>query len=91
MALAPSDFGSFGDDLLVGNFGDGVINAYDPVTYAYKGQLQNASGTAIANAGCGRSSSAAMASETPRFSTFRQGLTRKRTASLDPSRLRPHW
>ncbi|MFL5767876.1 MAG: TIGR03118 family protein [Actinomycetota bacterium] len=28
LALAPSGFGQFGGDLLVGNFGDGTINAY---------------------------------------------------------------
>jgi uncharacterized protein (TIGR03118 family) len=30
MALAPSDFGKFSGDLLVGNFGDGRINAFRP-------------------------------------------------------------
>jgi len=30
MALAPSNFGDFSNDLLVGNFGDGRINAYNP-------------------------------------------------------------
>jgi uncharacterized protein (TIGR03118 family) len=30
MALAPGDFGRFSGDLLVGNFGDGEINAYAP-------------------------------------------------------------
>jgi uncharacterized protein (TIGR03118 family) len=30
LAQAPASFGSFGGDLLVGNFGDGRINAYDP-------------------------------------------------------------
>jgi uncharacterized protein (TIGR03118 family) len=30
MALAPSDFGQFSGDLLVGNFGDGHIDAYTP-------------------------------------------------------------
>jgi uncharacterized protein (TIGR03118 family) len=30
LALAPSGFGNFGGDLLVGNFGDGTINAYNP-------------------------------------------------------------
>jgi hypothetical protein len=30
VALAPSGFGSFGGDLLVGNFGDGHINAFNP-------------------------------------------------------------
>jgi uncharacterized protein (TIGR03118 family) len=29
LAIAPSDFGKFAGDLLVGNFGDGTINAYD--------------------------------------------------------------
>ena len=29
LALAPADFGAFGGMLLVGNFGDGRINAYD--------------------------------------------------------------
>ncbi len=28
--LAPAGFGQFGGDLLVGNFGDGHINVYDP-------------------------------------------------------------
>jgi uncharacterized protein (TIGR03118 family) len=31
VALAPAGFGSFGGSLLVGNFGDGRINAYEPV------------------------------------------------------------
>ena len=51
MALAPSGFGSFGGDLLVGNFGDGVINAFDPTSFALIGQLQSTPGTAIANSG----------------------------------------
>ncbi|MGZ4288183.1 MAG: TIGR03118 family protein [Solirubrobacteraceae bacterium] len=37
----PSGFGAFSGDLLVGNFGDGAIHAYDPVTGAAKGQLMN--------------------------------------------------
>jgi uncharacterized protein (TIGR03118 family) len=51
MALAPSGFGSLGGDLLVGNFGDGVINAYDPNTYAFIGPVADASGKPIANSG----------------------------------------
>jgi uncharacterized protein (TIGR03118 family) len=51
MALAPSGFGSFGGDLLVGNFGDGVINAFNPTTFAYVGSLSTAAGTSIANPG----------------------------------------
>jgi uncharacterized protein (TIGR03118 family) len=30
LALAPADFGRFGGDLLVGNFGDGRIHVFDP-------------------------------------------------------------
>ena len=51
MALAPAGFGTFGGDLLVGNFGDGVINAYDPVSFALKGQITDATGAPIANSG----------------------------------------
>jgi uncharacterized protein (TIGR03118 family) len=40
LVLAPSGFGKFSDDLLVGNFGDGRINAYDPHTGDFLGQLQ---------------------------------------------------
>jgi uncharacterized protein (TIGR03118 family) len=39
MTLAPADFGPFGGALLVGNMGDGTINAYDPSNGAYRGQL----------------------------------------------------
>lgn len=51
MALAPAGFGAFGGDLLVGNFGDGTINAYDPASFALKGQITDATGAPIANSG----------------------------------------
>jgi uncharacterized protein (TIGR03118 family) len=51
MALAPSNFGPLGGDLLVANFGDGVINAYDPNTYDFKGQVTDSKGAPIANPG----------------------------------------
>ena len=51
MALAPAGFGKFGGDLLVGNFGDGVINVYDPTSYAFLGQLTDATGNVITNSG----------------------------------------
>jgi uncharacterized protein (TIGR03118 family) len=51
MAVAPAGFGIYGGDLLVGNFGDGVINVYNPTTYAYLGQLADANGNVIANPG----------------------------------------
>ncbi|QNI37111.1 TIGR03118 family protein [Edaphobacter albus] len=49
LVLAPASFGPFGGDLLVGNFGDGTINAFDPSTFALKGQLQDANGKVIVN------------------------------------------
>jgi hypothetical protein len=41
ITLAPSSFGEFGGDLLVGNFSynAGEINAFDPVSGAYQGTL----------------------------------------------------
>jgi uncharacterized protein (TIGR03118 family) len=39
LALTPSDYGSLSDTLLVGNFGDGHINAYNVSTGAYVGTV----------------------------------------------------
>lgn len=47
LALAPANFGAFSNDLIVGNFGDGLINAYDPTTGAFAGTLQDFNGKAI--------------------------------------------
>jgi uncharacterized protein (TIGR03118 family) len=47
MALAPASFGVYGGDLLVGNLGDGLINVYNPTTYAYLGQLTDATGKPV--------------------------------------------
>jgi uncharacterized protein (TIGR03118 family) len=51
LALAPTGFGSFSNDLLVGNFGDGTINAFNPSTGAFLGQLDDASGNPLVNPG----------------------------------------
>jgi hypothetical protein len=47
VAIAPTDFGIFGGALLIGNFGNGLINAYNPTTYAYLGQLTDGTGTPL--------------------------------------------
>jgi len=50
LAMAPSDFGVFAGDLLVGNFGDGRISAYAKKgtdKWVYKGQLRHADGSPI--------------------------------------------
>lgn len=51
LALAPSDFGTLSGALLVGNFGDGKICAYDASTGAFIGTVGDANGTAIATPG----------------------------------------
>jgi len=44
MAIAPSNFGTFANDLLVGNFGDGKINVYDPANGTFIGTVSNKRG-----------------------------------------------
>jgi len=39
LVIAPSRFGSLSHDLLVGNFGNGIVNAYDPSTGSFRGTL----------------------------------------------------
>jgi uncharacterized protein (TIGR03118 family) len=46
MVLATGGFGTFSGDLLVGNFGDGLIQAYDPTTGQLQGTLTNKDGNA---------------------------------------------
>lgn len=48
LAVAPSSFGPMSGDLLVGNFGDGHINIYDPNTFAYLGQVLDANNQPVA-------------------------------------------
>jgi uncharacterized protein (TIGR03118 family) len=47
LAIAPRRFGPFGGELLVGNFGDGLINVYDPRSGRFQGQLKNEDGNPI--------------------------------------------
>ena len=51
LTMAPANFGAFGGDLLVGNFGDGTINAFDPVSGAYQGTLEDSNGDPLVNPG----------------------------------------
>jgi uncharacterized protein (TIGR03118 family) len=51
VALAPPTFGSLSNMLLIGNFGDGQINGYDPVTGIFAGTISASGGAAIANNG----------------------------------------
>jgi uncharacterized protein (TIGR03118 family) len=47
LALAPTGFGDVGGDLLVGNFGNGMINAFNPSTGAFVETLQDTGGVPI--------------------------------------------
>jgi uncharacterized protein (TIGR03118 family) len=51
LAVAPASFGRFGGDLLVGNFGDGEINAYAALPnghFEHRGELRGTDGKPIA-------------------------------------------
>lgn len=50
MAAAPATFGDFSNDLLIGNFGDGIINAYTTAGQ-FVGHLSNPAGQVIATPG----------------------------------------
>lgn len=51
IALAPAGFGGFAGALLVGDFGDGRINAFNPETGAWLGTINDANGNPFAAAG----------------------------------------
>jgi uncharacterized protein (TIGR03118 family) len=51
LALAPAAFGTLSNSLLVGNFGDGMINGFDPTTGAYVGSVVDSAGVAFAKPG----------------------------------------
>ena len=48
IAMAPGDFGVFNHRLLIGNFGDGWIHAYNAVTGKHEGYMIDANGHPIA-------------------------------------------
>jgi uncharacterized protein (TIGR03118 family) len=48
VALAPADFGTLSNAVLIGNFGDGKINAFAAGTGAFIGALADSNGAAIA-------------------------------------------
>ena len=50
IAIAPAGWGIFGGDILVGNFGDGKINGYDPKTGNFIAAMQSGT-TPVVNPG----------------------------------------
>ncbi len=84
ITMAPAGFGKFGGDLLVGNLGNGEINAFNPATGAFLGTLEDGSGNPIFNDGLW-----ALAFRSARVSirirfTSRRGSTARRTDYLAP-------
>lgn len=51
VAQAPTNFGQFSGDVLVGNFGDGTINAFDPTSGQFVGTLKLSNGAAFVQSG----------------------------------------
>lgn len=47
LAIAPASFGAFANALLVGNFGDGKINAFDQNTGAFLGTVNDQAGNPL--------------------------------------------
>ena len=48
VAIAPATFGKYASMVLVGNLGDGTINAFDPTSGALMGTLEDSTGNPIA-------------------------------------------
>jgi uncharacterized protein (TIGR03118 family) len=48
---ASANFGPLSNDILIGNFGDGTINAFDPVSGRFVAQIHDAAGMPITNPG----------------------------------------
>jgi uncharacterized protein (TIGR03118 family) len=51
LAMAPANFGKFSNALLVGNFGDGRINAFNPTSGKFLGQVSDIHKKPIVNSG----------------------------------------
>lgn len=49
--MAPASFGQFAGDILIGNFGDGVINAFDPQSGKWLGSVTDSNGRPLVNDG----------------------------------------
>ena len=51
VAMAPATFGQFANDMLIGNFGDGVINVFDPTSGKWLGAVTDSNGRTLVNSG----------------------------------------
>ncbi|HEV3293673.1 MAG TPA: TIGR03118 family protein, partial [Streptosporangiaceae bacterium] len=74
VTLAPPTFGAFGGDILVGNFGDGRINAFNPATGQFLGQLRTHRGPIAISGLWGLRFPAASLNVTPNALYFTAGI-----------------
>jgi uncharacterized protein (TIGR03118 family) len=51
VAMAPATFGQFANDMLIGNFGNGVINVFDPTSGKWLGAVTDSNGHTLVNSG----------------------------------------
>jgi uncharacterized protein (TIGR03118 family) len=51
ITVAPASWGTFANDLLVGNFGNGEIDAFNPTTGAFVGTVTGSNGQPLVNSG----------------------------------------
>jgi len=51
VVTAPASFGTFSNSILVGNFGDGTINAFDAASGKFQGQIMDTNNKVIVNPG----------------------------------------
>jgi uncharacterized protein (TIGR03118 family) len=92
VVMAPTSFGAFGGDLLVGNFGDGLINAFDPTMGTLLGTLQDQNGQNIVNASLWDMVFGANGTGSPSTLYFSAGLNNEMGglfATLDPAQANP--
>jgi uncharacterized protein (TIGR03118 family) len=89
LVLAPRGFGVFSHALLVGNFGDGRINAYNPFTGDFLGSLQTKFGT-IAIDGLWGLRFGNGVTGTPQTLLFSAGLNHEANGLLGEIRARRH-
>ena len=88
LVRAPAGFGRFSGALLVGNFGDGRINAYDPNTGQWLGTLRRPNGDPIAIDGLWGLRFGNGVTGGPNDLLFSAGIRRRgaRAAGHDPAR-----
>ena len=85
IVVAPANFGSFSNDLLIGNFGDGEIDAYDATTDLFLAPLTEPTANRWSTTIFGRSRPATRPGLIPTRSIFQLASTTSRMGSSEKS------